>query len=72
MNYRYTIKVCGDPTFYENSVVFSTKTEAEAAGLDKWTKWTIADAYRVEETNDEVNYKWDENRTLTAINLEEN
>jgi len=64
MNYRYTIKVYNDPKFYENAVVFATHAEAEQAGISKFTAWTLAEDYKIEETEDAANYTLEDGRLV--------
>ncbi len=64
MGYRYTIRVYDDPQFYKNAVVFATKAEAESAALNKFTAWTQAAGWRVEETKDAANYKFEDGQIV--------
>jgi len=58
-SFKAQFKTYGDPIFYDNAVRFATAEEAEAAGKDKYSKWTMAEEYRVVESEDPVNYKWE-------------
>lgn len=51
-----------------NSVRFSTKAEAEAYGLMKFTTWVAAEEYRVVESEDPANWRWDpEKNDIVAL-----
>jgi len=58
MSFKYEIKVSGDEKWYSNSVVFATANEANEAGKDKYMCWSLAEAYRVVETDETPNYLW--------------
>jgi len=64
MNYRYTIKVLGDPKFYNNAVVFATEAEAVSAAICKATLWTLAEDWQVEETSDPANYGFEDGQLV--------
>jgi hypothetical protein len=67
MSWKYEIKVCGDPKFYQNSVVLATKEEAEKAGRNKHWNWTQAEEYRVVEVDEPVNYKWVDGEGIVSV-----
>ena len=67
MAFKYEIKTYGDPQYYGNSVVFETADEAHQAGRDKQRAWTLAEDYRVVETDAKVNYMWVEGVGLVAV-----
>ena len=69
MSFKAQFQTFGDPKFYDNAVRFATAEEAEAAGVDKYSKWMMAEAYRVAESDDPVNYKWEDGRAV-PINRE--
>ena len=58
MSYKPEFKVYGDDKFYANAVVFATKEEAEGNASAKYRAWTMAEAYRVVESDEPVNYRW--------------
>jgi hypothetical protein len=51
----HEIRVDRDNNWYPNQVVFTTKEEAEATGLFKWTNWTMAGGYPVLEADRQPN-----------------
>lgn len=61
-SFKPEFRVAGDPKFYPNNIAFATKEEAEANGLDKFRKWTMAAEYRVVESDEPVNYRWVEGK----------
>jgi len=66
-NYRYEIKVYNEKPFYSNAVVFATNEEADRAGASKLWNWTMAEDYRVVETDDPVNYAWEDGVGVVSI-----
>lgn len=48
--------------WYGNALRFSTKEEAEANVKDLERRWTTVRATRATESNDPVNYKWENGR----------
>lgn len=67
MSYKTQIKVYDDPEFYDNAVRFASADEAEAYGKNKLWNWTMAEKYRVVESSDPVNYRWDETKGTVRI-----
>jgi hypothetical protein len=67
MSYAIEVKVYNDPEFYPNGIRLATKDEAEAYGRNKVYNWTMADEYRVVESEDAVNYQWDPSIGLVSV-----
>ena len=67
MAFKYEIKTFGDEKFYQNGVTFSTHDEAEKAGRAKYNAWTMADAYRVVESDETPNYRWVDGTGLVEV-----
>ena len=67
MAFKYEIQTIGDPKFYGNAVVFATDDEAHQAGRAKVRAWTMAEQYRVVETNETPNYQWVDGSGLVAL-----
>jgi|TARA_Y100000310_G_scaffold341757_1_gene441959 hypothetical protein len=42
-----------------NAQVFATYAEAEASAKARFMVWTMPEGWDVEETDEDVNYKWD-------------
>lgn len=59
MSYQALFKVYGDDKYYANTVRFATAEEADQHGRSKQAAWTLCEAYRVETSDDPVNYVWD-------------
>jgi hypothetical protein len=59
MSYKYEVQVARDPAWYDNMVAFATREEAQAAGQRKFDSWTLTVAFRVVESDQPVNYRWD-------------
>jgi hypothetical protein len=58
-SYKYEIQVVNDEKFYKSSVAFATHDEAAEAGQAKYDAWPMARSYRVVESDDPPNYKWE-------------
>lgn len=58
MSYKVLIKVYDDPKYYPNGIALATHEEAESYGLNKIAAWTLAENYRVVESDEPVNYQW--------------
>lgn len=58
MNFRYEVQTKGDPKWYGNGLVFSTRADAEAAALAKWASWTAVEHFRVVEDERPYNALW--------------
>jgi hypothetical protein len=66
MSYKVQVKAIDDPKFYDNQIRLATLEEAQAYGEHKVRAWTLAEAFRVEESEDAVNYSWEQGR-LVAV-----
>ena len=63
MNWTYQVMVAGNGGKWSSvNVVFATQAEAEAAGLEKLTGWSLCADYRVVATAQPVNYRMVEGR----------
>ena len=69
MSWKPEMKVYKDPNWYLNGLTFATKAEAEAYGLDLYTRWTQAEAFRAAPSDEEPNYTFVDGK-LTAIKKE--
>jgi len=56
MSYRPMVYVQGE--WAGNGVRFATPEEAEAAARNLAARWFLVDDIRVDESEDEVNYAW--------------
>jgi len=56
MSYRPMVYVQGE--WAGNGVRFATPDEAEAAARNLAARWFLVDDIRVDESEDEVNYAW--------------
>ena len=59
MSYKPAIKVFGEEPYYTNSQAFGTYDEAEKSARSRHWNWIMAESYRVEESDQPVNYMWD-------------
>ena len=57
MSYRPMVYVQGE--WAGNGVRFATPDEAEAAARNLAARWFLVDDIRVDESEDDVNYAWD-------------
>ncbi len=57
MSYRPMVYVQGE--WAGNGVRFATSDEAEASARNLMARWFLVDDIRVDESDDEVNYAWD-------------
>ena len=64
MSFKPEFRVAGDPKFYPNNCAFATKEEALANGDHKFCNWTMAAEYRVVESDQPVNYRWNFDKQL--------
>lgn len=46
--------------FSGNALRFATREEAEAYAQDLYSRWTMAVGWKVEESDDPVNYRWED------------
>lgn len=58
MSFQYVIKVYGEEPYYPNGVRFATEGEAKKAGANKLWNWTMAEDFKVVQSEDPVNYRW--------------
>lgn len=57
MSYRPMVFVDGG--WHGNALRFATRDEAEASALDLYSRWMLCSDHRADESEDEVNYAWD-------------
>lgn len=58
MSYRPMVYVQGE--WAGNGVRFATPEEAEASARNLMARWFLVDDIRVDESEDEVNYAWED------------
>jgi hypothetical protein len=65
----YAPEVVADSTgkFYGNALRFATREEAEANVRDLYSRWSLVTDTRVVESDDPVNYRWDNAQGLIRI-----
>ena len=49
--YKAEVQVFGDKKWYDNSLEFKTKLEAEEYAMDLFSRWTQAEEWRVVKVN---------------------
>ncbi len=57
MSFRPMVQVGNE--WAGNGVRFATREEAEASARNLMARWFLVDDIRVDESEDEVNYAWD-------------
>ena len=57
MSYRPMVYVGGG--WAGNGLRFATEEEARASACDLFSRWTLCEDYRADQSDDEVNYVWD-------------
>jgi len=60
MSWKPTIKVFGEAPYYTNGQTFATEDEARKSARNRYGNWTQAEAYGVEESDEPVSYRWDD------------
>lgn len=66
MGFKPMIKTFNDPGYYPNALVFGTHAEAEAWAKDLLGRWLMAEAYRVDQVDEEPTHSLLDGR-LVAI-----
>ena len=64
-NFKYGMIVEGKTSF--NAVVLATHDEADCAARELMSRWFVPTGWKVVETDDAVNYKFDWNKGLQSI-----
>lgn len=59
MSTSWKTEVCVDGKWASNAVRFSSKAEAEAAGVELLSRWFVPTDSRAAESDDPVNYVFD-------------
>lgn len=57
MSFKPMIQTAGDPEFYPNNLAFATREEAAASAQATFTKWLLAVDWRVDESDEPVNWR---------------
>jgi len=68
MSWKPEVLVVGEANWAGNALRFATKEEAEANVKDLFHRWTLVREYRAVESDDPVNYRWENGR---LVDLEE-
>ena len=72
MSFKPMIKTINDPNFYPNNLAFATREEAEVSAKDTYGRWALAAEWRVDESDQPVNYRIDlETMVMTAVEVPE-
>jgi hypothetical protein len=58
MSYRPMVYVQGE--WAGNGLRFATEQEARLSAHDLWCRWTLCTDWRADESEDEVNYAWED------------
>lgn len=68
MSFKYEVQVHGEgDKWHTNGVAFATFAEADNAGYNKMFNWMMCTDYRVVESTDPVNYRWNPETGLEGI-----
>ena len=59
MSYKPEVRVGTDTKWYDNSLAFATREEAEYSARDLMNRWPLVVDWRVVESEQPVNYKLD-------------
>lgn len=59
MSFKPEFQTGSDPKWYSNAQAFETYDEAYASAAARYQVWTLATAFRAVESDEPVNYKWD-------------
>jgi hypothetical protein len=59
MSFKVAVRAVGENTFCQNGCAFATYGEADNAGSELLSRWFGADEYKVVESDQPVNYRWD-------------
>ncbi len=59
MSYKVNIQAMNETSWHSNGLRFATREEAESSGESLWTRWSAVDKYEVVESNEPVNYKFE-------------
>ncbi len=57
MSFKPMIQTHGDDQYYPNATAFATREEAELAAKDIFNRWMLAVNWRVDESDEPVNYR---------------
>ena len=70
MSFKPMIKTINDPKFYPNNLAFATREEAEVSAKDTYGRWWNATEWRVDESDQPVNYHIDlETIVMSAVEV---
>lgn len=70
MSFRPMVSTGGE--FAGNALRFATREEAESSAHDLACRWMLVERFRVDESEDPVNYMWDPQRgnvPLEVVNV---
>jgi hypothetical protein len=66
-SYKPEVQTDSSGKWYGNALRFATYEEAHANARDLAIRWFAVKAWRASEASDPVNYKWDNQRGLIAL-----
>lgn len=70
MSFRPMFELPGEAEPCGNAQRFATYEEAEKSAASRFAVWTMPTGYTVHESDDPVNYKWDDKLGDVPINRE--
>lgn len=57
MSFKPAVKTFGEDKYHHNNLAFETREEAEASARDLASRWMLVEDWRVDESDQPVNYK---------------
>jgi hypothetical protein len=67
MSFKVSVRAVGENSFCQNGVAFATYEEADKSGSFLLCRWMGADEYKVIESDEPVNYRWDSEKRDVPI-----
>lgn len=70
MSFKPAFKFSGQEELGTNAQAFATHREAELSAIARFQRWTMPIGYDVVESDEPVNYRWDDEKGDVPINRE--
>jgi hypothetical protein len=68
MSFKPAVEVFNDPgKYHHNNLAFATHAEAERSAKDLMSRWMLVTSWRVDESDQPVNYRLDESGQLEEV-----
>ena len=59
MSFKVEVQAVGENSWHTNGIVLSNPVQAQAYGQNLWQRWTGCEKFRVIESDETPNYRWD-------------